>query len=51
VTSESMAIRFPSGAWEYVVTERVPETTISGSVWIGFWLGSRRPWGLLRSTH
>jgi hypothetical protein len=25
VASESITIRFPSGAWEYAVTERVPE--------------------------
>jgi len=25
VTSESLTIRFPSGAWEYVVTNRVPD--------------------------
>jgi hypothetical protein len=25
VTSESVTIRFPSGAWEYAVTERVPD--------------------------
>jgi len=25
VASEPITIRFPSGAWEYVVTERVPE--------------------------
>ena len=24
MTSESLTIRFPSGAWEYVVTNRVP---------------------------
>jgi hypothetical protein len=25
VTSESVTIRFPSGAWEYAVTERLPD--------------------------
>jgi hypothetical protein len=25
VASESITIRFPSGAWEYVVTQRVPD--------------------------
>ena len=25
MASESITIRFPSGAWEYAVTERVPE--------------------------
>jgi hypothetical protein len=25
VASEPITIRFPSGAWEYVVTERVPD--------------------------
>jgi hypothetical protein len=25
VASESITIRFPSGAWEYAATERVPE--------------------------
>jgi len=25
VASESITIRFPSGAWEYVTTERVPD--------------------------
>ena len=25
VASESITIRFPSGAWEYALTERVPE--------------------------
>jgi hypothetical protein len=25
VASESITIRFPSGGWEYAVTERVPE--------------------------
>ena len=25
MTSESLTIRFPSGAWEYVVTNRVPD--------------------------
>jgi hypothetical protein len=25
VASESITIRFPSGAWEYVMTQRVPE--------------------------
>jgi hypothetical protein len=25
VASESITIRFPAGAWEYAVTERVPE--------------------------
>jgi hypothetical protein len=25
VVSESLTIRFPSGAWEYVVTKRVPD--------------------------
>jgi hypothetical protein len=25
VASESITIRFPSGAWEYVMTQRVPD--------------------------
>jgi hypothetical protein len=25
VASESITIRFPSGAWEYVMTQRLPE--------------------------
>ena len=25
MASESITIRFPSGAWEYVMTQRVPE--------------------------
>ncbi len=25
MTSESVTIRFPSGAWEYAVTERLPD--------------------------
>jgi hypothetical protein len=25
VASETLTIRFPSGAWEYVMTERVPD--------------------------
>jgi hypothetical protein len=35
VASETITIRFPSGAWEYAVTERVPEvgdTLLRGGV-------------------
>jgi hypothetical protein len=37
VTTESVTIRFPSGAWEYVMTDRVPavgDTLIrDGATW------------------
>jgi hypothetical protein len=38
VSSESVTIRFPSGAWEYAVTERVPEVGDTllrdGATWV-----------------
>jgi hypothetical protein len=38
VASESITIRFPSGAWEYAMTERVPavgDTLIrDGQTWV-----------------
>ena len=38
MATESITIRFPSGAWEYVVTERVPDVgdtlVRDGKAWI-----------------